>query len=92
MGYHKREIPQGQFGESSKILEEAHELLDAEEQGVAIMAMCELADLYGALRARALFYSLNMKDLEAMANATERAFKDGTRTPKGRKDDSGTSA
>lgn len=89
MGYHRREIPQGQFGQSSKILEEVHELLDAEEQGVTIMAMCELADLYGALRARASYYELSMDDLAKMANANERAFKDGTRKAK---NDPGTSS
>jgi len=48
-GYHEADIPRGVFGERSKIEEELAELIDAERQGVRIMAMCELSDLFGAL-------------------------------------------
>lgn len=78
-GYHTREIKRGVLGQSSKIREELEELEDAEEQENTILAHCELADLYGALRACAMSYDLTMEDLEKMANATERAFSDGSR-------------
>lgn len=50
VGYHTREIARGKFGEVSKIREELEELEDAEKQGVRIMVMVELGDLYGAIR------------------------------------------
>ena len=78
-GYHAPGIPRGEFGEASKILEEVAELIDAEAQNNEIMAMTELADIYGALRSVAYSYGLEMIDLEIMANATERAFKSGAR-------------
>jgi hypothetical protein len=81
MGYHKRKIEfKGELGKSSKIREELLELEEAEEQGNTILAHCELADLYGALIACAWeTYRLSPYDLQAMAEATERAFQDGTR-------------
>jgi len=80
MGYHKRQIRKGVYGEVSKIREEIEELEDSEEQGVGIMSMCELSDLYGALRAFAKKkYNLSMEDLQKMADRTEEAFRDGTR-------------
>lgn len=80
MGYHKRAIRKGVYGEVSKIREEIEELEDSEEQGVAIMSMCELSDLYGALRAfAAKKYNLSMEDLQKMADRTAEAFRDGTR-------------
>ena len=79
MGYHLRHINKGTFGEASKLQEELDELVDAEEQGNQIMAMCELADLYGALKAIADRYGLTMTDLQTMSDATARAFQDGSR-------------
>ena len=80
MGYHKRQINRGVFGQTSKIREELEELEDAEAQGVAIMAMCELADLYGALQEKArLSFGLSMDDLKKMNERTEEAFRDGSR-------------
>jgi hypothetical protein len=78
-GYHKREIKKGVLGESSKIREELDELEDAEDQENKILVHCELADLYGALRACAREYWLTMEDLVTMADATERAFQSGER-------------
>lgn len=78
-GYHKREIKKGVLGEPSKIREELEEYEDAVEQGIMIMAQCELSDLYGALEALAAQHDLTMDDLSAMSDATKRAFKDGTR-------------
>lgn len=62
-------------------MEELLELQDAEEQGNKILALVELADLYGAIK---LYLEYNhptifMEDLKRMSLATERAFKDGSR-------------
>ena len=78
-GYHKRTIAKGELGKVSKVREELEELEDAIEQGVRIMALLEMADLYGALRALAAEYEVSMKDLEAMDNVTARAFEHGER-------------
>lgn len=67
------------FGEASKIVEEAAEFDDAIQQGVVVMALLELADLYGAVRAYAARHNLTMQDLERMADTTERAFRNGRR-------------
>lgn len=81
MGYHQRKIAKGVYGEVSKIREELEELEDSEDQGVVIMSMCELSDLYGALRAFASErFGLSMEDLQKMADRTEEAFRDGTRS------------
>jgi len=83
MGYHLREItPQGVYGQSSKILEEVDEFEEALEQGNRIMALVELADIYGALEGVAEYHGTNMAELAKMSDATRRAFLDGTRSPK----------
>lgn len=79
MGYHTREIKKGSLGETSKIREELEELEDAELQGIRILAICELADLYGALEAKALNMGVTMQDLRQMSEATKSAFLDGSR-------------
>lgn len=79
MGYHTREIPRGVLGEPSKIREEVEELEDALAQGNRILAACELSDIYGALEAVAHKQGWSMNDLRVMANATGRAFQDGSR-------------
>jgi hypothetical protein len=79
MGYHKTEIAKGVLGEPSKIQEELDELIDADLQGNTILAMCELADIYGALEALAVKRGLTMQDLATMAHATAEAFRDGER-------------
>ncbi len=81
-GYHLRDIPRGVLGESSKIMEELLELQDAEDQGVMVMALVELSDVYGAMRhyLRTNFPGMSMDDLERMADVTERAFKNGRRS------------
>lgn len=78
-GYHTVEIAKGVLGQSSKIQEELDELQDAERQNVKILIHCELADLYGALRARAEACGLTMEDLRAMVDLTKEAFKIGQR-------------
>ena len=79
MGYHTVKIQKGVLGQSSKIQEELDELRDAEKQGVKILIACELADLYGALRAVAEVHGLTMKDLEQMIDLTAAAFREGER-------------
>jgi hypothetical protein len=78
-GYHTVAITKGVLGESSKIQEELDELKDAEKQGVKILIHCELADLYGALRAYAKKQGVTMEDLKAMIDLTEAAFEQGYR-------------
>lgn len=80
-GYHVRHIPKGDLGEASKIEEECREFLDAVEQGVDVMALMELSDLYGAMRAylRNHHPSVSMDDLARMSRVTERAFENGHR-------------
>ncbi len=79
MAYHKREIPRGVYGEPSKIREELEEYEDAMDQGCAIMACVELADLYGALEGVAARHGYSMPDLAKMAEITARAFRSGAR-------------
>ncbi len=78
-GYHLRPITKGVLGENSKIREELEEAEDAAAQGVVIMELVELADIYGALRLRIRKFGLKMSDLEKMADVTERAFLNGRR-------------
>lgn len=81
-GYHLADIPKGKLGEISKIREELDELIDAEAQGVRIMALVELSDLVGALRAYLSRYypGFTVSDLERMSHVTERAFRNGHRS------------
>lgn len=83
-GYHLRPIPRGVFGDLSKIAEELEEVRDAEEQGVAIMLLVELGDLYGAIDGylKKRFPDITMDDLRTFSEVTQRAFRNGHRTPK----------
>lgn len=83
-GYHLSEIPRGEFGEPSKIIEEAMELADAHSQGARIMALVELSDLVGAVEGylRRHHPSYSIPDLLAMAAITSRVFENGHRTPR----------
>lgn len=80
-GYHITEIPKGEIGEPSKIVEEALEIEDAHRQGVKIMTQVEMSDLYGALdRFREKYHpDLSMCDIESMYRVTRRAFDNGRR-------------
>ena len=78
-GYHLRPIAKGVLGEASKIIEEAAEFADAIEQGVEVMALVELSDMYGAMRMYLAKRNLTMLDLERMSDVTERAFRNGHR-------------
>ena len=79
MPYHKKEIKKGVLGKISKVQEEVDEYIDAKEQGIYIMELLELSDIYGALESLARSYNLTMHDLQKMSDATKEAFKDGTR-------------
>ena len=75
-GYHLRDINKGEIGEVSKIVEEVEELLDAHEQGVKVMELLELSDIYGAM-VRYLekhHTGMTMKDIKKMHKVTRRAF------------------
>lgn len=81
MGYHANHIDKGLPGEISKIREELEELIDADTQGVKLMALLELSDMIGAisLYLRRYHPTLTVQDLIKMAERTESAFKDGSR-------------
>ena len=80
-GYHLVHIEKGVLGELSKIREEVEELEDAAAQGVKVMELVELSDLIGAVKAYLIKHhpSSTLADLEAMAEVTSRAFRNGRR-------------
>ncbi|AXQ69724.1 hypothetical protein HOU03_gp543 [Caulobacter phage CcrSC] len=80
-GYHIRLIPKGVLGEISKIKEEFAEFEDAMEQGSLIMALVELSDMQGAIKAWLAKHTpgVTLDDLNAMSLITERAFRNGRR-------------
>ncbi|MBX9722744.1 MAG: hypothetical protein K2X81_15195 [Candidatus Obscuribacterales bacterium] len=76
-GYHIRKIVKGVIGESSKIYEELQELEDSEEQGVRLMALIELSDMYGTIQ-RYLekhFPDVTMDDLKQRSENTNYCVK-----------------
>lgn len=81
LGYHVKDIPEGLYGYASKILEEAHELDDAVNQGCKVMQLVELSDIIGAIQAFLENHhpGTTMDDLIAMAKITRRAFESGER-------------
>lgn len=81
-GYHVAEIPCGEYGELSKIIEEAAELKDAMEQGQKIMCLIELSDILGAIEGyleKHYAGKITITDLFNMSNATRTAFEKGYR-------------
>lgn len=80
-GYHLTAIPKGVLGESSKILEEVFEFIDAEKQGCRIMILIELSDMIGAveLYLKKNIPDIKISDLERMSAITQRAFMHGHR-------------
>lgn len=81
-GYHLEEIPRGEYGEISKILEEAAELKDAMKQGNKIMVLIELCDVIGAIDGYLDNYygdKITIDHLITMAFTTKRAFSSGHR-------------
>lgn len=83
-GYHLATITRGVFGEDSKLYEEIDEFADAIDQKNAIMALCELSDLIGAIKGWLAknHPTITLDDLVVMADATHRAFEAGHRKPK----------
>ena len=81
VGYHVTDIRRGEFGEASKVREETDEFLDALEQGVSLMALVELSDLYGAIEGYLKRHhpGVSMDDLRRMSDVTQRAFINGRR-------------
>ena len=80
-GYHKAKIAKGVLGEVSKIEEEFLEFQDALNQGSKIMALVELSDMIGAIKAYLKKdYNLTLDDLMIMDNLTRRAFEAGHRS------------
>jgi hypothetical protein len=80
-GYHMVQIPKGELGEFSKIKEECLELEDALNQGSEVMALVELADLYGAIESYLeKHHKLTVGDLKKFSDITKRAFKNGRRS------------
>lgn len=82
-GYHKKNIPKGEFGKFSKIKEEFLELEDAFEQEDMVMQLCEMSDILGAMRAylkEKYGGHVKFKHLIRLAKGTHRAFLSGERT------------
>lgn len=81
MGYHEMDIPPGQLGERSKVVEEITELLDAVTQDNPVMALVEMADIIGALELHLEKYhpSITLQDLITMKDRTRHAFESGAR-------------
>jgi hypothetical protein len=83
MGYHDKRINKGLVGETSKIQEELEELLDMESQRPKnkLGMLIELSDMVGAIKAFLARHhpTLSLADLEAMADRTASAFKEGSR-------------
>lgn len=80
MGYHKKIISKGIYGEFSKIKEELQELEDAFEQNDKILQMCELTDLIGAIEGYAQkYFYLTLGDLKKFSDKTKNAFRENKR-------------
>lgn len=79
--YHLKPIKKGILGYSSKIVEEVEELQDAEVQGNKILALCELADIVGAIDhlLKKQYPGIVLDDLIQIAEVSRRAFEAGDR-------------
>ena len=80
MSYHKLKIHKHAINSPYKLQEEFLEYIDAISTGNKIMAVQELADIYGALENEANKFKLNMNDLKVMSDLTKKVFKEGVRT------------
>jgi len=81
MGYHLTSIKKGKLGEFSKIEEEFNEAEDAMKQDNPVMVLLELSDMIGAIESYCKTkHNITLEQLINMSKATQRAFKDGTRT------------
>ena len=80
MGYHKRDIKKGIYGEFSKIEEEFSELQDAFEQNDKILQIVEICDLLGAIEEYSRRnFGLSVSDLKSFSDKTKSAFISGDR-------------
>jgi hypothetical protein len=81
IGYHNREIEKGVFGEVSKIREEFEEFMDAHTQGVTLMELQELSDMFLAVDGYLQKHhpTISLTDLIKMADVTRRVFENGRR-------------
>lgn len=80
MSYHKLKIHKHAINSPYKLQEEFLEYIDAISTGNKIMAVQELADIYGSLENEANKFKLNMNDLKVMSDLTKKVFKEGVRT------------
>lgn len=82
-GYHLVDIPRGVYGDSSKIMEEVLELVDADKQSARIMALCEVSDIVGAVLGYLAKHhpGITLDDVLKMVDITRRAFESGHRKP-----------
>lgn len=81
-GYHIRKIEKGVLGQLSKVREELEEAEDAHDQQNPVMVLVELSDIIGAIDAYLSEHfhgSISIENLNAMAQATARAFRMGRR-------------
>lgn len=72
--YHVRKIKKAPPGSLAKIVEEAEEALDFEEQGSSIGVAVEIADVYLALEQATVKWGWSMEDIKAFADITRRAM------------------
>lgn len=79
--YHTTEIPKGVLGHESKITEEYLEFADAMKQQNPVLALCELADLIGAIEAFVIVrHNISLTSIIDMMELNKKAFVDGHRT------------
>lgn len=79
--YHLVPIPKSEPKTPEKILEEAREYIDAYSQNNKLLELCELADILLVVRQllSTRYSGINIDELIAMGDATERAFLSGKR-------------
>lgn len=80
MGYHKLKIHKHAVGSPYKLQEEFLEYIDAIATGNKIMAVQELADLYGCIELEASKQGVTVSDLKVMSDLTKKVFQEGYRT------------
>lgn len=76
--YHKKPILKGDYGNSSKVLEELREFEEAVREGSKLVAFCELADLKGAVDALIDHFlsdsQITKEDVEKLSQQTKESF------------------
>ena len=68
MGFHNRTITKGEYGQLSKIREELEEAEDAQDQGIDLIVILELADILGAVQGVASRYGITLDQLRAYSD------------------------